>query len=282
MEDAVSERQQPWLLHSLTVNTMNFCSFAMCTDIRNHSDQIVTKDRPNDPASILVATPGVQDGSINITSLPAESRVATTPLPKDVKTGMVMAIALHYKDDQLSIVAGYESGHVAVWQKNHNDFWQTIYVNKAHSQPILSLGICAQPMCFFSSSADAVIARHPSPSAATETKFVQTKHAGQQALTVRSDQKIFATAGWDGRARVYSTKTMKELAVLKWHKEGCYAIAFAKITCSNSEPTVDNSGEQAVTRQSLNVSHNRIEKAKSTHWLACGSKDGKISLWDVY
>jgi hypothetical protein len=46
---------------------------------------------------------------------------------------------------------------------------------------------------------------------------------------VRSDSKIFAAAGWDARIRVYSAKTMRELAVLKWQKGGCYAVAFATI-----------------------------------------------------
>lgn len=275
VDDTASERPQPWLLHTLTVNTMNFCSFAMCVD-----------DAPADPStpseSILVATPGVQDGSINVTSLPLESRIATIPIPKDVKSGMVMAIDLYYENDRLTVVAGYESGHVAVWQQNQNKFWQTVYVNKAHSQPVLSLDICSQSVCFFSSSADAVIARHPLPSSQTETRYVQTKHAGQQALTVRSDHKIFATAGWDGRARVYSLKTLKELAVLKWHKEGCYALAFAQIYEAALGDNLDGNEDQAMTSQNLTTSQQRVEKAKNTHWLACGSKDGKISLWDVY
>merc|ERR1712000_759487 len=54
-------------------------------------------------------------------------------------------------------------------------------------------------------------------------KVNATKHAGQQGLTVRSD----------GRMRVYSTKTLKELAVLKWHKEGCYSVALADVAGSD-------------------------------------------------
>lgn len=32
----------------------------------------------------------------------------------------------------------------------------------------------------------------------------------------------------------------------------------------------------------LSVQQQRDEKARMTHWLAAGSKDGKVSLWDVY
>ncbi|KIW36180.1 ASTRA-associated protein 1 [Exophiala oligosperma] len=58
---------------------------------------------------------------------------------------------------------------------------------------------------------------------------IKTKHAGQQGLSSRSDGKIFATAGWDARVRVYSTRTMRELAVLQWHQQGCYAYCMYRI-----------------------------------------------------
>ena len=232
---------------------------------------------------VLVAVPGVQDGHINVTSLPSERRVGTIPAPQDVKTGMVMAIGLRYSKGRLSVTAGYESGHAAVWQQNERSgLWQTVYVNKAHSQPILSLDICEKLECFFTSSADAVIAQHPLPGSDANTKHVQTKHAGQQSLRVRPDQKIFATAGWDGRARVYSTKNSKELAVLKWHKEGCYALAFAGFNVPIETPENNQNEEQAIVEKRLTVSDQRTQKAQSTHWLALGSKDGKVSLWDVY
>jgi WD40 repeat protein len=231
---------------------------------------------------ILIATPGVQDGHINITSLPAESRVATIPTPKDVKTGMIMAIGLAYHDNALKVCAGYESGHVALWQQNPTTkYWQTIYVKKDHTQPVLSLDISTSMNFFFTSSADAIIARHPLVEDGGDMKTVQTKHAGQQSLSIRSDAKIFATAGWDGRARVYGSKSMKEMAVLKWHKEGSYALAFAQVYDRTTEEEVESSSTELVKRE-LTVAERRTANAKSTHWLAVGSKDGKVSLWDIY
>lgn len=111
---------------------------------------------------------------------------------------------------------------------------------------------------------------------------------------------------------------MKELAVLKWHKEGAYATAFAAIvptittatsaisnqastSASENEPSSDPSAsttldqipeeengtltKKKVETQSSAVStvqRRRDEKARSTHWLAAGAKDGKVSLWDIY
>lgn len=108
---------------------------------------------------------------------------------------------------------------------------------------------------------------------------LQSKHAGQQGLTVRNDEKIFATAGWDGRMRVYSTKAMKELAVLKWHKEGCYALGFAHVQDDTRNSDAD---DDTMVQKSMTVAEKRDEKARMTHWLAAGSKDGKVSMWNIY
>jgi WD40 repeat protein len=126
-------------------------------------------------------------------------------------------------------------------------------------------------------------------------KSINTKHSGQQSLDIRSDGRIFATAGWDSKVRVYSTKTMKELAVLKWHQVGCYAVAFAdvkvsdqaKISTPNQEDEAKTTGSLSTRTGSLvgaglSVKEQRIETARKTHWIAAGAKDGKISLWDIY
>ena len=128
-------------------------------------------------------------------------------------------------------------------------------------------------------------------------KTVNTKHSGQQSLRIRSDGRVFATAGWDNKVRVYSTKTLKELAVLKWHQAGCYAVAFAEIdspdiskadSTETQEPN-DQAAEEGTSALTvipklveLTVRDKRIKEAKSAHWLAAGSKDSKVSLWAVY
>ena len=123
-------------------------------------------------------------------------------------------------------------------------------------------------------------------------KTTNTKHAGQQGLAVRrGDGKIFATAGWDGRVRVYSCKTLAELAVLRWHDVGCYAVAFADVGAegegeggagAEAEDRERRGGGAVVPSGELSVRERRIKMAQETHWLAAGSKDGRISLWDIY
>lgn len=98
---------------------------------------------------------------------------------------------------------------------------------------------------------------------------------------------------------------MKELAVLSWHKTGCYATAFAQTDLIGPAPVPrieqtksdlvsepipsaeDERGvELALTKQRssgvTSIQQRREEKAQTTHWLAAGSKDGKVSLWDIY
>ena len=109
---------------------------------------------------------------------------------------------------------------------------------------------------------------------------------------------------------MYSGKTMKEVAVLKWGSGvGCYATAFAEVgpRCGkvvaegDKEALVEASTSTSISASSstltstsvaapptaqtgvlTSVQHRRDEKARSTHWLALGAKDGKVSLWDVY
>lgn len=91
---------------------------------------------------------------------------------------------------------------------------------------------------------------------------------------------------------------MNELAVLRWHKTGCYATAFAQTDVvmparikQKSDSNLDQNevgekvGEKTIDQRSsvvTGIQQRRDEVAQSTHWLAAGSKDGKVSLWDIY
>lgn len=91
--------------------------------------------------------------------------------------------------------------------------------------------------------------------------------------------------------------------MLKWHREGCFATAFATALAGGIEGRVvdgatnamagagdgdgdgDLGGDRssiALVEKTLSVAERRDRKAMVTHWLAAGSKDGKVSLWDIY
>ncbi|KKZ59933.1 hypothetical protein EMCG_05252 [[Emmonsia] crescens] len=356
-------RNEPWMFHSLSVNALNFCAFALyrifpdkklASDILPRGSQkspgadgaqLPKGEGSNEPHIFFLAVPNaLNSGAIDIFHLPSEKRVSIISPDPSINTGMVMAVELfRTPQGNLCLISGYEDGRVMVHKRRSPETvekaiidqpswsWERIYVNHPHSQPVLSIALSPlekqKDRFFFSSSADAILAKHPititgtskKPSISTRMdtplKVLNTKHAGQQGLRIRNDGKIFATAGWDCRIRVYSCKSMKELAVLKWHKEGCYAVAFADVVGPNVNGENDDdaaTGRKALAHtddtntgaesafdtntktasMALNlapppgslaaIKEQRSLKAQFTHWLAAGSKDGKISLWDIY
>jgi WD40 repeat protein len=306
----------------------------MCTDFESlpGADQQTSESPSIYLERILIATPGLEDGHINITRLPDCSRFTTIPTPKGTNTGMVMALGLTSRISTLPspssssktiyVAAGYESGHIGLWKQSpvsstanlrHQSqaTFHLIYIHHSHTQPILSLCFDPEGTVFYTSSADALIVRHrftaagtsqvpPSSSAYSQvqTDSLQTRHAGQQSLAMRSDGKIFATAGWDGRARVYvagesasdgalagEVGKVREVAVLRWHQEGCYAVGFAHVKSeedSTNKSTSLESRGQVDDGVILSVAERRDAAARNAHWLALGSKDGKVSLWDIF
>lgn len=313
------------MLHSLPVNALNFCAFDMIRleNVVHSGDKQGSENDSRSP--VLIAAPNaLNSGAIDIFHLPFERRVSTIPADTATNTGMVMAVHLFIISGELYAASAYEDGHVMVFVRRgrlgEKDLlsttsghgvpwkWEMVYKARPHSQPVLSIDVAPSKDHFLSSSADALLVKHPIPSPGlaghlegSPLKTVDTKHAGQQGLRIRSDGKIFATAGWDCRTRVYSCKTMKELAVLKWHQDGCYAAAFADVSADSNSNNSSTAGmmselkkkdedEQDVHLTKRNeggfslatVQHQRNQKAQRTHWLAAGSKDGKISLWDIY
>jgi ASTRA-associated protein 1 len=282
----------------MDVSALNFCAFALCVAASDG-------ERGDAAGQAIVAVPNALDsGGIDFFHLPAERRVSVLNADARIKTGMVMALDLfhHPETGLLTVISGYEDGHTLVYRRGPVPSpggkwkWENVLLSRPHSQPILSLDTSPSKDFYFTSSADAMIAKLPVPTSTLSgdpntkpAKISNTKHAGQQDLTVRQDGKIFATAGWDARVRVYSTKTLKELAVLKWHQDGCYSIAFADNTRLDADETSSEAAKDQILVASKNcdsalevIKHQRSIKAQMTHWLAAGGKDGKISLWDIF
>ncbi|TLS28612.1 hypothetical protein PpBr36_01419 [Pyricularia pennisetigena] len=362
VDPAAEDRPKPWLLYMLEISTMNFCTFSLC----EMSSDALSEDR-----EALIAVPNtLASEAIDIFHLPSQKREYTIRLGQS--EGMVMALELFIMDGYFTVAVGYENGAALVAQQadrsqNPVGTWNVRYRCKAHTQPVLSLGVSPGKDFFLTSSADSLLIKHPVPhppacartskedtstsegananvvdsqppalaapkppdapvappstpgkpmsllsaalareaaggSAETPTprpeqqpstppgstpfsepiRILNTKHAGQQGLRIRSDGRIFATAGWDSRVRVYSCKTMRELAVLKWHQVGCFAVAFSTIDAATENQAVGAQDSLVSRSGDVTVKEKRILHAKSAHWLAAGSKDGKVSLWEIY
>ncbi|UNI20461.1 Astra associated protein 1 Asa1, variant 2 [Purpureocillium takamizusanense] len=359
------------MLHLIEVNTLNFCSFAACASHEGTASSSPASPPPPpprdlgaSPSDILIAVPNtLLSEAIDIFALPGQTRVHT--VKPGAQNGMAMCLRLLHLGGRLTLLAAFENGFASVHRLDAaSGAWYTTYRSQAHSQPVLALDLHPSLDFFLTSSADAVIAKHPIPTSqqplteapvddsdadeeivrdteaapsllskafnanpsqppratpqkvqpwAHPLKTVNTRHAGQQSLRIRSDGKIFATAGWDANVRVYSCKTLRELAVLQWHKVGAYAVAFADVGQEHAErppPTEATAQQHAIASSTtttttttttdtvaastsrssssgagsalLGVKERRIRQAREAHWIAAGAKDGKVSLWDVY
>jgi WD40 repeat protein len=88
-------------------------------------------------------------------------------------------------------------------------------------------------------------------------KTITIPNEGVAEVLIRADQRVFASAGWDHRVRLYSWKTCKPLAVLVAHTETIHGLAFADGPWTKGPPDASS-------------------------WFASCSKDGTVALFDVY
>ncbi|KAI5806793.1 WD40-repeat-containing domain protein [Peziza echinospora] len=173
---AAVPHRQPWLLHSIHTNALNFCGFSMCSEKKNAEPGNLV----GAPESVLIAVPSALDSD----SLPSGERVYSginmaTALPLKhqhdeeeeeedvvnskpggvVKSGMAMSLTLLHHPiirDTLLLAVGYESGHVVVYsrdtssslprKKNQTGKWQVVYAHQTHSQPVLSVAVFELPV----------------------------------------------------------------------------------------------------------------------------------------
>ena len=75
------------------------------------------------------------------------------------------------------------------------------------------------------------------------------------------------------RVRLYSTKTLKALGTLEYHKKSCQTVAFARYEHERPGPMeVEEDAEEEMSEE---------ERADRRRWLAVGSQDNRVSLWSL-
>ncbi|KAG1470230.1 hypothetical protein G6F56_002802 [Rhizopus delemar] len=160
--------------------------------------------------------------------------------------GGCMAVELYKTVESLFVLAGYENGGTVLWEIN-NGKSRLIWERQEHKEPVLDLSMDTTRSYFISSSADNQICQQ-SLVTGDVIKKITIKKSGTPALKIRHDNKIFATGGFDGKLRIFSTKTMKPLAILCFHRNTVYSLDFG----------IEN------------------------NWLVGASQDNRISLWNIF
>ncbi|KTW27118.1 uncharacterized protein T551_03112 [Pneumocystis jirovecii RU7] len=260
-------QKKPWMVYSLNINSLNYCSFSVC-------DKVLKKLEDDVKDEIFMAVPNSNKNElIDIYVLPNCQLVYSEIGSTKETTGIIMSLCIYYRQKlsykTLEISAGFESGHVGVFLFSPvHQVWETKYLFKVHTEPVLSIHCDPHYEFLISSGSDSFVVKYYLDSDSDNILKFKTRHVGQQSLRIRSDAKIFATAGWDGKVRVYSCNTLSQLAVCKWHETGCYSIAFSEIIPKHYK--ILGSFEK----------NKQLERSEK-HWLAAGGKDGKVSLWEI-
>lgn len=215
------------------------CTFGFCKGC------LIPRNLASNP---WVAVPSNNEESkVEIFDLMDKKKVCElNPKKKDDtnKYGMCMAIR-SIKGNENEILVGYENGAVALWDMREMSIIDSMLV---FAEMVMCL-CCGSSGHGWSGSATKQLAQW---SVSKESGFVQLPNVyltndGINSLTLRNDEKILVSAGWDSKIRVFQAKNGKPLAVLSHHKKSIKDVTFS-----------------------------------SDNYLAAGSQDGAITLWDIY
>ncbi|EDO44526.1 predicted protein [Nematostella vectensis] len=182
------------------------------------------------------------------------SKVAHRLKPQDhMSFGMCMCMKMFCcsQTSHPMILCGYENGKVALWDISMCRMMSHL---ASHSESVMCLNVDEVNHKAVTGSADnkLSITTFGLDGQLSSTGEVQLKTEGVASVKVRCDSRILASGAWDGRVRVHSWKSLKPLAVLNYH-------------CATVN-TVEFSSESSAGRMLM----------------AAGSKDSRISLWDIY
>ncbi|ANB14301.1 putative WD repeat-containing protein alr3466 [Sugiyamaella lignohabitans] len=317
--DGSNSWKTPWMVHSQDVNAMNFCAAAVCGTtiaVPNTLDSekidiyqlrpefsrpfFAIQGKPDDTGKSQKTTssnpssaePFAQVGGFDNLGAPGIGDEVFGDKRSITGTGILMAVIL----TKTHLIAGYESGHVIVFDITTSGSPKQVYADKSHQHPVLSLVYNKVDDTFLSSSADSLIIKH-SISSSEPLHVLNTKHVGLTSLDLRSDGRIFATAGWDGMVRIYTYSSMKTLAAFRGSegrltdKTGINSVTFSPVQDSEDDSSIPKPNESAesatVTTSTRQVAANslaraRQRRARQSHWIAVASKDGRIRLSDIY
>ncbi|KIJ67111.1 hypothetical protein HYDPIDRAFT_109119 [Hydnomerulius pinastri MD-312] len=286
----------PSLCYSLDVNALNYCRFSL-----------LPSSSPESEIAALIAVPNLVESSLaDVWMLPDRKRLhAAIGDPKDTsatsfsdgrsgsKAGIIMSMYLYYApltlpstssaQRDLRLLCSYEDGGVVLRRRTTPENtqtvegrgWEVIWKSKVHVESVMAMAVSNDSSFALTVSADHLIGRYdlnasalPTQSESVPCNVFRTKHPGNATIAIRDDGRVCAVGGWDGKVRLYSTKTFKPLGTLVYHKENCQALAFA--SSFSDHPTDTDNDEDDMTVE---------EKRQRGRWLVTAAKDTRVSIW---
>ncbi|KAJ7659938.1 WD40-repeat-containing domain protein [Mycena rosella] len=276
----------PTLCYSLDVNALNFCRFSLLPG---------PAASDGGEATALVALPNlVESAEADVWALPSRTRVhasvgtqRTQPMfslggREGMKTGLIMGLHLFragssassssVHESELRLLCAYEDGSVVLRRfageagasSMEGRGWDVVWRSKLHVEAIMAMRVSRDNRLALTVSADHVVGRYDLDADADGAGVVhRTTHAGNGCVALRDDGRVCAVGGWDGRIRLYTTKSMKP---------GCLAVEFARaVECAEVKDGEEDEEDEM----------SGAEREGRGRWLAAGAKDQRVSLWGL-
>ncbi|TEB34631.1 WD40 repeat-like protein [Coprinellus micaceus] len=306
---AVPDLPTPELVCSMDVNALNYCRFSLLP---------LSSGEDSDPAA-LIALPNLVDSSTaDVWFLPPKDRIhaaigqetnkpvfATQPDSGRGSHGIIMSLHLYTSTSDesgpsrssampataLRLLCAYEDGSVILRRYVRSDRptsvegqgWEVLWTSKSHVETIMAMSVSRSNTFSLTVSADNLIVRYDLISE-TEPKAAvhRAKHPGNSSIAIRDDGRVCAVGGWDGSVRLYSTKSLKPLGTLRYHKSNCQALAFA-----HDKPTKEDLGggaDEKIEHEEDSDSDDDTtasDRAAISRWLLAGGKDNRVSVWKL-
>ncbi|EFA86499.1 guanine nucleotide-binding protein subunit beta-like protein 1 [Heterostelium album PN500] len=143
-------------------------------------------------------------------------RVKADQLGNSDRHGMAMSIKLWREQPvgQLNLCSGFENGGLCLWDLRNAQ--QTAVKSKLHTEPLLSFALKDGNGVSGSGDNKIVDFKINYDSGIFEKITEHTlNNNGISDVKIRGDGKIYATAGWDRRVRIYNFRKHTPLAILK-------------------------------------------------------------------
>ena len=255
--DLAAGRREPLMECSAT--TFSFCQ-AVPVPARDGEPAVESADGPP-----LIAMPSADAQSVVFWDS-RQAGVARTFLPTVTRERAGMCMCLRFIGPD-AFLSGWEDGTLQLFDVRATS---RPCVRQVHSEPLLCIDVCPKGKAAVTGSADCKVCVIPLLAPTPCEDGVEQAGAGANialgeptareipvtnessgsggiaAVRVRADGRVVATGGWDRRVRVWQWRRMKPLAILRHHKSTVNALDFSP--CGR--------------------------------WLASGSSDGTIALWE--
>ncbi|KAI9000630.1 WD-40 repeat-containing protein [Trametes punicea] len=296
--------QTPTLCYSLDVNALNYCRFSLLP----LPEGVRTAER-----QALLAVPNlVESAHADVWTLPGRQRLhaaigkagQTTPVAdgRGASNAVGIIMSMHLSSvphphaagrARLRLLCGYENGSVTMWEYVRKDKevsiegmgWESLWTVRLHVESVMALAVSRDGSFALSVSADHLVGRYNirEAEAAADAKkactVCKTKHPGNGSIAIKDDGRVCAIGGWDGRIRLYSTKSFKPLGTLAYHKKNCQCLAFAR---SQAQSRVrPSSMPDAIGEEDEDDEMTEHEKAERTRWLVSGGQDSRVAIWSL-